>query len=870
MREKIGTPTHANHTQDGSPRREGRADEAGRIPMADEAEGGSDGAGFDPLSSTLSGSTSVTALVELGSAAYLNDLATKAAQPIPMGSTPIVAYTFVSGPMGILLEDSQGGTRVRISEVIESSQAQRMNVPVGGIIMKVNGRRATGRNKSAVGKWLIEAERPLTLLILHPGGSAAAVANLTAVAEADDPFAVPYKAPINSPALQTHPGAGMGPISEHTFPEKAIGITEFHEIEEGVVVVAVAPGSSASSVPVGGIVVAVNNEEARLQRSGLLKQMANAQRPMTLLIAAAPPVVTLANMRRQSEESEQTKNSSSGAVQAFTFEQGALGMNLDGKEGGGVVISSVSGATEALGVPVGGLLVRVNATGVSGLSKQAIGKVLAKAARPVTLFIRQGPSAAAAAAAAAEAAAAAAAASSAAPETATSKVIDQSKVGKKTSRKASITGTPLHDASAAATSRKSKKSARKGKAPKSARTEESGHSSSSKQAWPERREWGDRPSKFEPTATVKHTFGPGPLGLGLSDAPAGGVVITEVAQSSAASELGIQLGSKFLTLNGSDVTGHGKLSLGKMIGYLPRPLVITLLPPPLTEAEPEKLSARDASGSISDRASGKSNSAKPGLKRRKSARTLKKEKDKATADNAEKAAAVVAIQQDAVPVSSQEISEGPSASSAMPGVAAEPDEVLALDANALPSVASAMDKQEQQKIADDEDEDEDEEVIVEVHGNADAPGTAADEQASDESALPTGASMLVPEVENGEQPGEEDDAPKAAPPTLLMPQRAHPPPTAPLEAFPAWATRPPVRSPRHVKGTAAKYVLKPTAMAFSHPSLTAPAADSPPQPSMLRKQSTASHLATTAVAAPALVSPSPAAGEALPLDEMAS
>ena len=80
--------------------------------------------------------------------------------------------------------------------------------------------------------------------------------------------------------------------------------------------------------------------------------------------------------------------------------------------------------------------------------------------------------------------------------------------------------------------------------------------------------------------TRKFTFGEGPLGLGLADAPNGkGVVVTEVLPGSAAAELGVEPNVTILALNGSDVTGHVMVSLGKMIGYLPRPLTVTMTIP---------------------------------------------------------------------------------------------------------------------------------------------------------------------------------------------------------------------------------------------------------------------------------------------------
>ena len=42
----------------------------------------------------------------------------------------------------------------------------------------------------------------------------------------------------------------------------------------------------------------------------------------------------------------------------------------------------------------------------------------------------------------------------------------------------------------------------------------------------------------------QYEFGAGPLGIGLSDAPAGGVFVSEVADGSAASVKGVQVGRR--------------------------------------------------------------------------------------------------------------------------------------------------------------------------------------------------------------------------------------------------------------------------------------------------------------------------------------
>ena len=79
----------------------------------------------------------------------------------------------------------------------------------------------------------------------------------------------------------------------------------------------------------------------------------------------------------------------------------------------------------------------------------------------------------------------------------------------------------------------------------------------------------------------KYTFGPGPLGLGVTDTPTGEIRISEVHSDSVASDQGVQVGSIVLRLNGIDVRGLGKFGLINMIRNLPRPitLAVALRPP---------------------------------------------------------------------------------------------------------------------------------------------------------------------------------------------------------------------------------------------------------------------------------------------------
>ena len=87
--------------------------------------------GYDPTASTTSIGLPSS---ELGLA---RDMNAEAEQGGTTRNTSIVMYTFSDGPMGITLEDAQGGTRVLISDVSDKSQAERLGVPVGGTIMRV-------------------------------------------------------------------------------------------------------------------------------------------------------------------------------------------------------------------------------------------------------------------------------------------------------------------------------------------------------------------------------------------------------------------------------------------------------------------------------------------------------------------------------------------------------------------------------------------------------------------------------------------------------------------------------------------------------------------------------------------------------------
>ena len=79
---------------------------------------------------------------------------------------------------------------------------------------------------------------------------------------------------------------------------------------------------------------------------------------------------------------------------------------------------------------------------------------------------------------------------------------------------------------------------------------------------------------------IRFEFGPGPLGIGLSDAVGGGAFIAEVHAGGAAEQQGMRVGCFILALAGIDVRHVDKRMMGKIIGALPRPLeIVTSLPP---------------------------------------------------------------------------------------------------------------------------------------------------------------------------------------------------------------------------------------------------------------------------------------------------
>jgi len=351
----------------------------------------------------------------------------------------------------------------------------------------------------------------------------------------------------------------------------------------------------------------------------------------------------------------------------------------------------------------------------------------------------------------------------------------------------------------------------------------------------ERAEWPtvERP---EPPPSRKFTFGPGPLGLGLADAEGGGVKVTEVVSGSTAAQLGVDVGVVVLALNGSDVTGHGKVSLSKMIGYLPRPLVLTLS---VLMDDPVEPAAQVEAGAAGQPAVAAKEKTKPALKKKlKSSRNVKRTNFSGQKGDprhgpsallnqgSDDGPQVLATEADADAEATESAVDDQAAGDAASGERPrrplfEPSDNAASPrsspegARGSPSEGTRLRRPSMQEstletCANEDGAEEDEDELGEDDANADVGSSAADaHETVDDEALPTGAAP-APSLVTSVTPTE---------PTV--PHRAHPPPAAPIEAFPPWATAPPMRSPRHVVGTGAKYVLKSTQEAFNHPSLMA-------------------------------------------------
>ena len=337
-------------------------------------------------------------------------------------SGAVRAYTFQDGALGITLHEVRGGTRVAVETIAAFSQAESLMLPVGSMVMAVNGRSMTGLRMAAVGKALALASRPMTLMVVHPdGGSssssaavaapsavAAAVAAAAAAAAAAAPSAARARPASAAPApagsgVQPRRRDEPGPPVDYTFEAGSMGLAlqDAEGSEGGVSIREITPGGMADSlrVPVGGCLLRIAGTDASaLTKAQVGKLLGKASRPLVLTICAPPPPPPV--------------------TVPFLFGDGPMGFTLIDLPDGTVCVKDVQpgGAACALQVPVGGVLRKLDAISLEGMERAVIGKLFGKVARPMSLFIEvEGDSSAALATkAAAEAEAAAAKAATAA------------------------------------------------------------------------------------------------------------------------------------------------------------------------------------------------------------------------------------------------------------------------------------------------------------------------------------------------------------------------------------------------------------------------------------------------------------------------
>ena len=81
------------------------------------------------------------------------------------------------------------------------------------------------------------------------------------------------------------------------------------------------------------------------------------------------------------------------------------------------------------------------------------------------------------------------------------------------------------------------------------------------------------------TKEILATFAAGPLGLGLSDAPTGGAIVSSTEDSSAAHKNGIPSGARVLSVNGTSTQGMNKRELIAVIKAASVPKTLKFAPP---------------------------------------------------------------------------------------------------------------------------------------------------------------------------------------------------------------------------------------------------------------------------------------------------
>ena len=188
--------------------------------------------------------------------------------------------------MGIAVQEVRGGTRIAIETIAPASQAERLGVPIGGLVVSVDGRRSTGMRLAAVGKLLAAASRPCTIQVLMPDanssskGGAASSAPAAADADGSDGGSGAAAPPRAGPTRVALLAAGCLSRS-FLFGPGPLGVT-LREEGGAVVVDTVSAGSSAEQegVEVDGVLVALNGAELLgLSKPEVGRMLSRAPRP---------------------------------------------------------------------------------------------------------------------------------------------------------------------------------------------------------------------------------------------------------------------------------------------------------------------------------------------------------------------------------------------------------------------------------------------------------------------------------------------------------------------------------------------------------------------------------------------------------------
>ncbi len=509
-----------------------------------------------------------------------------------------VNYTFGPGQLGIVLADTQGGTRIAIEDVIEGSRAMELGVPVGGLLVAVNGRSATGLRKVAVGKWIAQAERPLTIsVILTTADAAAGHKHADAVSPTPQRAA---SAPLSkqkpltpSMTLRAARVAPQDPVTVEIGPGP-LGF-ELQDLAGAVSVVEVVPDSQAakSGVPIGGVILSINGESVgALGKSAIAKLISKAARPIKFrfLPPAAPTT-----KRAQPTSKLAAKGSPHvlKVVDCTLSGTGPLGLVLAEEAGCVLAVEVQPGSIAELArVPPGYSILSINSE-VAGTTKSAVGRQLSKATRPVALQLAPPPPPkptaytfasgplglvlgdSALGLVVSEVSEGGAAALQSVPLGGMLVALDDQPVGN-LSRMAA--GKLIAKAPRPITLRISpprpphQPTAGDGKAGRAGGGAPNGHSAPVAAEAPSQAAGASQPGFFG-----TYTFGLGPMGLALAET-AEGVVVVDVAEGSQASAQGVPVGGLIMSVN-QERALRDKAGLAKQVGGANRPLTLQVAPP---------------------------------------------------------------------------------------------------------------------------------------------------------------------------------------------------------------------------------------------------------------------------------------------------